>query len=107
MARFLLQIYFDSWSFSKTTHQQLHSGAASELQENQKAINLGAALELLLDNWTCAEFVEFVEELAAIVNLMDIPLQAAENVWGRAIELEATFWPEKEEELKQESKYTH
>jgi len=59
-------------------------------------------LELVVSNWSSREFVEFVDELANIVDSLDITPESeswlrAEEIWGRVIELEEAFWPGEEE----------
>lgn len=49
-------------------------------------------------NWSCSEFVNFVDELASLVNDLGIvpgsrQWKRAEDIWARVIELEAAFWP--------------
>ena len=58
----------------------------------------GKALENFQDAWTNDEFVSFVNELAHIVDSLDISPGSeawtkAEMIWDRVVELEVGFWP--------------
>lgn len=66
----------------------------------------GQPINDLSENWTCEEFVKFVDDLGDIVDDFDIQPDSAswkraEEVWERTIELEASFWPEIGEEKMQ------
>jgi formylaminopyrimidine deformylase / aminopyrimidine aminohydrolase len=55
-------------------------------------------------NWSTVEFQHFVDELAVLVDdlyrgLDNDAWKHAENIWGRVIELEESFWPREGEEV--------
>ncbi|EPQ52199.1 heme oxygenase-like protein [Gloeophyllum trabeum ATCC 11539] len=61
------------------------------------------AVSNFVSNWTNAEFIRFVDDLADLVNELGITAgtdawKKAEEVWARVVELEEAFWPEKGEE---------
>ncbi|KAE9404570.1 heme oxygenase-like protein [Gymnopus androsaceus JB14] len=61
-----------------------------------------AAIATLSENWTCPEFVAFVDDLSGLVDSLGIEPESAEwkraeKVWARVVELEANFWPMEEE----------
>ena len=63
-------------------------------------------MKTLADNWSNPQFVEFVEELADIINELDITpnnssprFLAIQKAFMRVTELEKEFWPEEGEEL--------
>ncbi len=58
----------------------------------------GTALAVLSDNWSCPEFVEFVDRLKILVDDMGVvpgsaEWKRAEEVFRRTVELEEGFWP--------------
>jgi formylaminopyrimidine deformylase / aminopyrimidine aminohydrolase len=57
----------------------------------------GDAVQQFVKNWTNAEFEEFVEDLAELVNRSGISVDAATAVWDRVLELEEAFWPAENE----------
>lgn len=57
------------------------------------------AVDEFVTNWTSAEFEAFVQELADLVVLCDVPLETARAVWNRVLELEEAFWPEEGETI--------
>jgi formylaminopyrimidine deformylase / aminopyrimidine aminohydrolase len=68
-------------------------------RSNSTVTPTNEAIETLANNWTIPEFVEFVDELAGIVDALP-GLQTAqgrkkaEMIWERVVELEVGFWPE-------------
>lgn len=61
-----------------------------------------SALKSLAKNWSTAEFKDFVDDLASLVddiyrNLDRNAWIIAEDVWRRVLELEEDFWPGLEE----------
>lgn len=80
-------MYLDSWSL-----------AAS--QDNQAdTYNYHDPLKRLIKNWTSNEFVQFVDDLRTLVDMMDIregteSWKRAVAVWDRVVELETAFWPD-------------
>ncbi|KAI0072927.1 heme oxygenase-like protein [Panus rudis PR-1116 ss-1] len=88
------KVYLDAWTYVKDTRatQSSASGPTSE------------AIAELSENWSNPEFVAFVDELANLVNQLDIKpgsetCTRAEEIWGRVIELEEAFWPSGEDEV--------
>lgn len=80
-------MYLDSWSFAA---KQSNSGANSD--------DL-SPLRKFIKNWTSSEFIQFVDDLKNLVDIMDIQegsesWRQAEAVWNRVIELEIAFWPD-------------
>ncbi|PCH35359.1 heme oxygenase-like protein [Wolfiporia cocos MD-104 SS10] len=62
------------------------------------------AVAQLVSNWTNLEFVRFVDDLADLVNSLEIQPGTlawvrAEAIWARVIELEEAFWPVGGDEL--------
>jgi thiaminase len=56
------------------------------------------ALRLFVDNWTCEEFVGFVDDCRKVVDGLEIDPTSeigrkAEEVFKRTIWLEQRFWP--------------
>ncbi|KAI4518276.1 hypothetical protein GGG16DRAFT_49251 [Schizophyllum commune] len=76
----------------------------TNVKKGLKASNItGQPINDLSENWTCNEFINFVEDLRDIVDDLDIQPDSpkwkrAEEVWERTIELEAAFWPDLGEE---------
>ncbi|ODO06238.1 hypothetical protein L198_01470 [Cryptococcus wingfieldii CBS 7118] len=57
-----LQAYLTAWQYAKTFHKELAAADPASLTQTQQA------LVKFVDNWTCDEFVEFVEGCAEIVD---------------------------------------
>jgi hypothetical protein len=55
------QAYFEAWSFAKS-----HSSPITDPTETQKA------LEKFIDNWTCDEFVGFVDHCQEVVDGLEL-----------------------------------
>ena len=76
----------------------------TNVKKGLKASNItGQPINDLSENWTCNEFINFVEDLRDIVDDLDIQPDSprwnrAEEVLERTIELEAAFWPDLGEE---------
>jgi thiaminase len=86
-------VYLDAWTF---VNSSLSSAASSSKTKE--------TIAALADNWTNAEFVKFVDDLAALVNGLAIEQGTeawarAEEIWARVVELEIGFWPEEGEEV--------
>ena len=63
-----------------------------------------SAVSSFAENWTNAEFEQFVDDLANLVDSLGIlpgseGWKRAEDIWGRVVELEEKFWPEEGEEI--------
>ncbi|KAJ3736822.1 heme oxygenase-like protein [Lentinula guzmanii] len=92
------KVYLDAWSFVRDSTA---SGPIfNTSSESVKPTN--AAILSLSENWSCPEFVTFVDDLADLVDSLGIyPGSAAwsrsEEIWARIVELEADFWPTEEE----------
>jgi len=85
------KVYLDAWS---AVHNRLlkTASARSDADVTHSAVMSFAA------NWSCSEFLSFVDELANVVNNLGIvpgsrECRRAEDIWARVIELEAAFWP--------------
>ncbi|KAL1741700.1 hypothetical protein HDZ31DRAFT_44860 [Schizophyllum fasciatum] len=76
----------------------------TNVKNGLRALNItGKPINDLSENWTCDEFIKFVDDLGSIVDELDIQPDSpqwrrAEGVWERTIELEASFWPDVGEE---------
>jgi thiaminase len=101
------QAYYEAWSFAKS-----HTSSMSDPTETQKA------LEKFIDNWTCDEFVGFVNHCREVVDGLELEndsemskrceqvsrLQCeevyhlTEQVFRRVLYLEQRFWPEVKEQ---------
>ncbi|EPS95650.1 hypothetical protein FOMPIDRAFT_1038434 [Fomitopsis schrenkii] len=86
------QVYLDAWKYVESLTPVDPEGGTAP------------AVKALVDNWTNAEFVGFVDELAHIVNSLGIEPGSlawirAESIWVRVVELEEAFWPVAGEEL--------
>ncbi|GJE94559.1 heme oxygenase-like protein [Phanerochaete sordida] len=90
------RVYLDAWKYVRST---------ASSTANVKSSNANDAIRSFVDNWTNAEFEKFVDDLAALVDALDIKPGSeawlrAEEIWGRVVELEECFWPQcTEEEL--------
>ncbi|CAL1699338.1 unnamed protein product [Somion occarium] len=85
------RVYLDAWSYVSSL-KGTSQGPVSD------------ALAELVHNWTNEEFIIFVDELAELVNSLDVKPGSdawvrAEDIWGRVIELEEAFWPPGENEI--------
>ncbi|GAA6034019.1 hypothetical protein JCM8097_000652 [Rhodosporidiobolus ruineniae] len=87
------RIYFNAWTFA-ASHTPSPSGSSSRTDNRTSA-----ALTELIDNWTNAEFKEFVERIEREVEKLE--LKEGSEVWERCEEifkytlwLEQRFWPE-------------
>ncbi|KAI9065315.1 heme oxygenase-like protein [Trametes sanguinea] len=88
------RVYLDAWSHVKSLLPNATSGAGPALP----------AIKQLAENWTCPEFVQFVDTLESLVNRLSIlpgspAYVRAEEVWARVVELEEAFWPVGGEEV--------
>ncbi|GBE83848.1 predicted protein [Sparassis crispa] len=87
------RVYLDAWKYVGSLSPGSSSGATAP------------AVSALVANWTNLEFVGFVDDLADVVNSLNIQpgseaCARAEQIWARVIELEESFWPiSGEEEL--------
>ncbi|KAK8861314.1 hypothetical protein IAR55_002133 [Kwoniella newhampshirensis] len=82
--------YLTAWNYAKS--QRNLQPSSGELTETQKA------LEKFIENWTCDEFVEFVNGCEEIVDGSGIELgsevaKRCEEVFKRTLWLEQRFWP--------------
>ncbi|KAF9444842.1 heme oxygenase-like protein [Macrolepiota fuliginosa MF-IS2] len=85
------RVYLDAWSF-----------VANKLKASGHDQN--SALGSFSTNWSCPEFIEFVDDLAKLVDDLDIQPNSdtwkrAEVIWARVVELEVDFWPIEGEEV--------
>ncbi|TFY54251.1 hypothetical protein EVG20_g9785 [Dentipellis fragilis] len=85
------QVYLDAWKFVNSTLRE------TKAPETYFARSFAA-------NWTNAEFVTFVNDLADLVNRFGVQKGSeswvrAEQIWARVVELEEAFWPTGGEEL--------
>lgn len=81
--------YLDAWT---TVHRGLQQASVGDV-----------ALAAFAHNWSTNEFVEFVDNLARLVDALGIDPsslagQQAEAIWDRVVELEYAFWPEDAQE---------
>ena len=81
----------DAWSH---VHKEVVKGSLSTPAGSPTA----AAVLSLADNWSCPDFVKFVDDLADLVNSLGITpgspsWKRAEDIWARVVELEEAFWP--------------
>ncbi|KAF7794918.1 hypothetical protein EIP86_006061 [Pleurotus ostreatoroseus] len=81
------QVYLDSWRHVK-----------SLLATSKEESPASAAVRELAANWTNDEFVDFVNDLADLVNQQNLQPGSsewarAEEIWARVVELEEAFWP--------------
>ncbi|KAJ2990339.1 hypothetical protein NUW54_g8498 [Trametes sanguinea] len=88
------RVYLDAWSHVKSLLPNATSGAGPALP----------AIKQLAENWTCPEFVQFVDALGSLVNRLSISPGSpayvrAEEIWARVVELEEAFWPVGGEEM--------
>ncbi|EGO03851.1 hypothetical protein SERLA73DRAFT_175532 [Serpula lacrymans var. lacrymans S7.3] len=92
--------YLDAWRYVKS---QLSLSSTSETTDGQTA----GAIRALTNNWTTPDFVDFVDELAKVMDACFVGLSGdsrneawarAEEIWARVVELEEAFWPEEGEE---------
>ena len=80
-------MYLDSWSL-----------AASQ-NNPSSTYDYSNPLKRLIKNWTSNEFIQFVDDLQGLVDMMDIQ-EGSENwrravaIWDRVVELETAFWPD-------------
>ncbi|KAF4963599.1 hypothetical protein FSARC_8384 [Fusarium sarcochroum] len=90
--------YLDAWSWAKS---QLSEG-----EDGSKDADGGAVRKEFINNWTCKEFVEFVDELGRIIDDAvakvvgekgdDVKEQLFKRVkgkWEDVLEAEEAFWP--------------
>lgn len=84
-----VKCYLDAWKY-----------VASNLKNTS---NDNAAIASFSEHWTNAEFVNFVDGLAELVDSFEIQRGSqqwvnAETIWSRVLELEEDFWPDEGEE---------
>ncbi|WVQ73902.1 hypothetical protein IAR50_003483 [Cryptococcus sp. DSM 104548] len=84
--------YLTAWQYAKTFHKDLAAADPASLTQTQQA------LVKFVDNWTCDEFVEFVEGCAEIVDGAGIEIgsplaERCEEAFKRCLWLEQRFWP--------------
>ncbi|RDX45188.1 heme oxygenase-like protein [Lentinus brumalis] len=89
------RVYLDAWKHAKSLLVNVPD------HEGDPALPV---IRQLVANWTCPEFERFVDDIADLVNHLQIspgtPAWArAEEIWARVIELEESFWPLGGEEL--------
>ncbi|OCH89653.1 heme oxygenase-like protein [Obba rivulosa] len=85
------KVYLDAWSYVGS----LASDAV---------VSGSPAVTALVANWTNPEFVRFVDDLADLVDSLNIKpgsdgYYRAEEIWARVVELEEAFWPIGGEEI--------
>lgn len=93
-----MKLYLDSWRF-------VASGRS--FREDDES-NAARAINEFARNWTNAEFVEFVDDLATIVDKLGIEpgtelWTRTKQIWDRVVELEVEFWPQAGEQLSSRS----
>ena len=77
----------------------------SSLLKNRRVTESSAtAVTSFAENWTSPEFEQFVDDLANLVDSLEIVpgsegWKRAEGIWARVVELEEMFWPEEGEEI--------
>ncbi|KAF8645406.1 hypothetical protein AX16_007840 [Volvariella volvacea WC 439] len=122
------RVYLDAWTF---VHRNLTattssgpipgSGSAPAASEHpslspSKALSsssqTASAIASFAHNWSCPEFVEFVDNLAKLVDDLGIrpgmpAWKRAEDIWARVVELEVGFWPEDGEEITMRAGFGH
>lgn len=86
-------MYLDAWSYVR-----------SEIGTTTPSTPTASAILSFANNWSNKEFVQFVDELGAIVDeLGGVPgaeaWRNAERIWERVAELEELFWPSEEDVL--------
>ncbi|KAH9940306.1 heme oxygenase-like protein [Amylocystis lapponica] len=79
--------YFDAWRY------------VGSLMDGAKTGDTTPAVAVLVENWTNPEFARFVDDVAELVNSLDIrpgsdAYVRAEQIWLRVVELEEAFWPD-------------
>ncbi|PKS10997.1 hypothetical protein jhhlp_002756 [Lomentospora prolificans] len=94
--------YLDAWTWSKAQLVE---------QEPDQDADGGALRTEFIDNWTCAEFVQFVKDLGDIIDqgieeqvaahgegIRQELLDRAVKVWSAVLSAEEAFWPEMPED---------
>ncbi|KDQ17085.1 hypothetical protein BOTBODRAFT_129414 [Botryobasidium botryosum FD-172 SS1] len=89
------RVYLDAWTY-------VHENSPANSAEDQDTTS--RAIASFSENWSSKEFVQFIDELAEVVNELGIKQGTeawakAEEVWQRVVELEVEFWPHEGEEL--------
>ncbi|CCL99574.1 uncharacterized protein FIBRA_01592 [Fibroporia radiculosa] len=89
------RVYLDAWRYV---------GSLKPICTSESEQSTAPAIAELVSNWTNPEFVAFVDDLADIVNSLEIQPGSsawlrAEQIWARVVELEEAFWPIGGEEL--------
>ncbi|KAJ3811658.1 heme oxygenase-like protein [Lentinula aff. lateritia] len=93
------RVYLDAWTYVRDL---TNTSVPFILSSESTPTPTNSAILSLSDNWSCPEFVKFVDDLADLVDSLGIQPGSAEwsrakEVWARVIELEADFWPIEEE----------
>ncbi|KAJ4489902.1 heme oxygenase-like protein [Lentinula aciculospora] len=93
------KVYLDAWT---AVRDLATSSSAFNVCSDSTITPTNAALFSLSENWSCPEFVKFVEDLADVVDSLGIrpglaDWNRSEEIWARVVELEADFWPNEEE----------
>lgn len=92
------RVYLDAWNFV---------ASRIRMHQNQDPSPTNTVVRKLVENWTSAEFEEFVDELERLVDDLGAGfvgdahadlVRKAQRVWDRVVELEKDFWPEVGEE---------
>lgn len=89
------RVYLDAWRYVGSVFDKY----AATLAFNPTK----TAVSNFVSNWTNAEFITFVDDLADVVNDLGIAAgtetwKNSEEIWARVVELEEAFWPEIGEE---------
>ncbi|KZT03748.1 heme oxygenase-like protein [Laetiporus sulphureus 93-53] len=87
------RVYLDAWKYVGSLQSIRLQGPGT-----------APAVAALVSNWTNPDFVKFVDDLADLVNSLDISPDStvwrrAESIWARVIEIEEAFWPVGTEEI--------
>ncbi|KIY46018.1 heme oxygenase-like protein [Fistulina hepatica ATCC 64428] len=86
------KVYLDVWTGVRQAFEDIKGFSTQTEPANVNQTT--QACTAFAAHWSSPDFADFVEELATLVNGLNISQEKAESVWRRVLELEVAFWPE-------------
>lgn len=77
-------IYLKAWRYAASLRPTTTSTTAGPGMER--------AVNVLINNWTCPEFEEFVNQLGSLVDEIGANYTGADSLWIKTLHLELAFW---------------
>lgn len=97
-------VYLRAWTYAASLaysgSNPMATPTDAEAGEFAADMDAGALRAAFIPNWTCAEFRQFVKEIAEVTDLLaeresviDEDLEGYKAVWSHVLDIESRFWP--------------